>query len=213
MSAKRGLSPKKPLTKAEENARLAAAIKLTVKEREVLYKVAHNYTPTVAMPPGVVRSLITKGLIEAKRSSSDGSPRVRLTELGSAHPGRIEQQVAEDRAFALARARSQYTAAHLAMFREGVESLCPLASKLAPGVYLHQKTNVLYRVIGLVRDATNGANLRWMVQYVSLTYGEMFVREASEFLTDHNPAWNEERERFKRVGPARLKPPVGVTHG
>ncbi len=66
-----------------------------------------------------------------------------------------------------------------AAFDASVPSVPP-ASPI-PGVWRHHKGG-LYRVLGVVRNATNGQGYQWMVQYVSLTFGEVYVRELDEFL-------------------------------
>lgn len=73
-----------------------------------------------------------------------------------------------------------------------------------PGIWVHHKGG-RHRVLGTVRNATNAAGYAWMVQYVSLTYGEVFVRDLDEFL-ELVTVDGTKVPRFRYEGPAGLAP-------
>jgi hypothetical protein len=50
------------------------------------------------------------------------------------------------------------------------------------GLYIHQKTDKLYRVTGIVMNATNAQDGQVMVEYYSIETGQKFVRSEREFL-------------------------------
>src|SRR5262245_21876031 len=64
-----------------------------------------------------------------------------------------------------------------------------------PGIYRHYKGG-LYRVLGMIRDSTNATAGRWLVQYVSLTYGEVHARHVDEWLEDVEWPDGEVRSRY-----------------
>jgi hypothetical protein len=72
------------------------------------------------------------------------------------------------------------------------------------GVWRHYKGG-LYRVLGMVRNSTNGADRPWMVLYVSMTYGEVYVRELDEFVGQVEVD-GVTVQRFRPMGSARQAP-------
>lgn len=88
-------------------------------------------------------------------------------------------------------------------FRDGIDSTPPDHAPL-PGIFRHHKGG-LYRVLGCARNSTNGMDRQWMVLYVSMTFGEMYVRELDEF-TEILAIRGKPVPRFERLGLARQAP-------